>query len=596
MSELASEPSTQREPTAAPPVHDLLLALAGRLDDDILAWARELAAVGEPDQAIELATAALAAERVVLPPTLRAALVAAAHIARTDLNVERALPPGASDPGTRHRFDAAGAPGEAVVAALTALPARRLAGCTLHLTWRQTPAGAAPGPLPRAVVLVEADPDRSPDVLAYLLATELERAGVPASVEVFTAGSRLPAYHVAALGTAREIVRGAVAPDAPAEPDTPAVPDVPAVPDAPTERASRQHLATELADSGRTDTATDVTFSGQFPPTRGGRADEAADEPDPPERSGSGAPLRVVPPPVTAQGVADGVAEPAAVAPDPAPTPPDPPAAESAPDPLSGPLRAPLMAPLLEPRASAPPDEPAPEPAPVEAGSAEHVEPTPAEAELPDEWADDWRSGDWAMPPTGRSDAAVDQPASAGPDASAPENTARRGPSRDLLFRRGAVAGRPRPARAEATEDSLFDSPTRAGAMPPTPDADRPVASAAPDPTRPPADDPLFGPMREVPLFGQGPAPGGRRRRPEPDEPASDAPPVEPGTSGQLSGTERDLLAQLQAELAARQRPSRPYRRAGRSSGTGAVNGHADGPNGDRTRPTWPAERPPGGV
>ena len=57
--------------TAAPPVHDLLLALAGRLDDDLLAWARELLAVGEEDQAVELATAALAAERVVLPPTLR---------------------------------------------------------------------------------------------------------------------------------------------------------------------------------------------------------------------------------------------------------------------------------------------------------------------------------------------------------------------------------------------------------------------------------------------------------------------------------------------------------------------------------------------
>ena len=128
---------------ATPSVHDLLLALAGRLDDDLLSWVRELAAVGEQDQAIELATAALAAERVVLPPTLRAALVAAARAARTDLDVERALPPGASDRGTPHRFDAAAAPGEAVAAALTALPARRLSGCTLSLTWRRTPAGLA---------------------------------------------------------------------------------------------------------------------------------------------------------------------------------------------------------------------------------------------------------------------------------------------------------------------------------------------------------------------------------------------------------------------------------------------------------------------
>ena len=90
-----------------PPVHDLLLALAGRLDDDLLAWARELLAVGEEDQAVELATAALAAERVVLPPTLRDALVAAARAAHTDLDAATALAPGAVEEGTRHRFDAA---------------------------------------------------------------------------------------------------------------------------------------------------------------------------------------------------------------------------------------------------------------------------------------------------------------------------------------------------------------------------------------------------------------------------------------------------------------------------------------------------------
>src|SRR5690349_13242165 len=111
----------------APPVHDLLLALAGRLDDDLVAWTRELLAVGEAGQAVELATAALAAERVVLPHPLRAALVDAARAARTDLDVESALPPPAAEDATPHRFDASAAPGDAVVAALTALPARRLA-------------------------------------------------------------------------------------------------------------------------------------------------------------------------------------------------------------------------------------------------------------------------------------------------------------------------------------------------------------------------------------------------------------------------------------------------------------------------------------
>ena len=40
-----------------------------------------------------------------------------------------------------------------------------------------------------------------------------------------------------------------------------------------------------------------------------------------------------------------------------------------------------------------------------------------------------------------------------------------------------------------------------------------------------------------------------------------------------INSTERDLLAQLQAELADRERRPRPYRRA-RSAAAPAVNGH----------------------
>ena len=214
------EPATAETPCAEPPdsharaqdppdVYDLLLALAGRLDDDLLAWARELVAVGEEGQAVELVTAALAAERVMLPAAVRVAVVAAGRAAHTDLDVGRELAPPVPDDATVHRFDPAAAAGDRVAAVLAGLPARRLAGCTLYLTWRSTPAGAAPGPVPRAVVLVEAGPDRSADVLAYLLATELDRAAVPASVEVFTTGTTLPAYHRAALAAARRIEVGA---------------------------------------------------------------------------------------------------------------------------------------------------------------------------------------------------------------------------------------------------------------------------------------------------------------------------------------------------------------------------------------------------
>ena len=181
--EAPDSPARAQDP---PDVYDLLLALAGRLDDDLLAWARELVAVGEEGQAVELVTAALAAERVMLPAAVRVAVVAAGRAAHTDLDAGRELAPPVPDDATVHRFDPAAASGDRVAAVLAGLPARRLAGCTLYLTWRSTPAGAAPGPVPRAVVLVEAGPDRSADVLAYLLATELDRAAVPASVEVFT--------------------------------------------------------------------------------------------------------------------------------------------------------------------------------------------------------------------------------------------------------------------------------------------------------------------------------------------------------------------------------------------------------------------------
>ena len=43
--------------TSAEATHDLLLDLAGRVDDDLLAWARELVAVGETQHAVELISA-----------------------------------------------------------------------------------------------------------------------------------------------------------------------------------------------------------------------------------------------------------------------------------------------------------------------------------------------------------------------------------------------------------------------------------------------------------------------------------------------------------------------------------------------------------
>ncbi|TQM35783.1 hypothetical protein [Pseudonocardia cypriaca] len=205
--------------------HDLLLALAGRVDDDLLRWARELVALGEDARAVEMLTASLVAARAVLPPQVRSALVAAARTARTDLGPAAALPPPQPETGTEHRF-AAPRHDDPVAGAVRDFPARPLTGCSVLLARRLTPAGAAPGPLPHPVVVVRVhDHTRRADVLAYQLGAALERAGAPASVEVLPANGPAPAYHAAALQAAVEL-RSEVTDDRPWRPAPQAQPQL----------------------------------------------------------------------------------------------------------------------------------------------------------------------------------------------------------------------------------------------------------------------------------------------------------------------------------------------------------------------------------
>jgi hypothetical protein len=104
--------------------------------------------------------------------------------------------------------------------------------------------------------------------------------------------------------------------------------------------------------------------------------------------------------------------------------------------------------------------------------------------------------------------------------------------------------------------------------------------------------------LRAVPPFGEGPPevsvsgvpvhqpgpPPGRRRRPDDNGvPPGPAAPPDSEPSALLNGTERDLLAQLQADLADQERRPRPYRRAGQNGRSHSVNGH--GPGDDRPPP-----------
>jgi hypothetical protein len=194
------EDSTSRGTT-----HDLLLALAGRVDDDLLRWARELVALGEDARAVEMLTASMVAARVVLPPQVHSALVAVAHSTRTDLGPAASLPQPRPEDGTEHRFAPPGGH-DPVAGAVLDFPARPLTGCSVLLARRLTPAGSAPGPLPHPVVLVRVhDRTRHAEVLAYQLGAALERAGAPASVEVLPADGPVPDYHAAALDAAVQL-------------------------------------------------------------------------------------------------------------------------------------------------------------------------------------------------------------------------------------------------------------------------------------------------------------------------------------------------------------------------------------------------------
>ncbi|WP_433504895.1 hypothetical protein ACQP04_36030 [Pseudonocardia halophobica] len=190
----------------APSTHHLLLALAGRVDDDLLATARELVAIGEEPQALEILVATLVADRTALPAPLRSEVVELSRRRAVEFDVDNLLAPAAGSlDGTRHVFGAGPAGADERLAELITSPPP---GSTVRVTWRLTPAGAAPGPVPHPVVLVElSGPGIAPEVVSYRLGAHLTRSGLPASVEAYTPADALPAYQRAALERAREIER-----------------------------------------------------------------------------------------------------------------------------------------------------------------------------------------------------------------------------------------------------------------------------------------------------------------------------------------------------------------------------------------------------
>lgn len=196
--------------------HSLLLSLAGLIDDELLGWCRELTAVGESDYALELVTAEIAADQVRVPANVHAALL---HTGRAQ-GLELPAPDAA--PVMAHRFLAdpasVGYPptaGRAPADVLHTLPARLVRGCRLWQSWRVTPAGSAPTPVPHPVLLMETADGGGADLLAYQVSDLLWQAGVFASVEVFGAGADLDEYHRAALAASTPLETDGVVGTAP---------------------------------------------------------------------------------------------------------------------------------------------------------------------------------------------------------------------------------------------------------------------------------------------------------------------------------------------------------------------------------------------
>ncbi|MEY7973222.1 hypothetical protein AB8O38_14610 [Saccharomonospora xinjiangensis] len=183
-------------------LHNVLLALAGRLDDSALSEARELVARSHLDDAAELAVGALIAGRIMVRPSEQRELALVLEMSRSDAALADQLTVGESVPGYTHRFSRDNDPdagiAEALDRTLQVLPDVR----SVHAVWRNTPAGSVPGPLPQRVVLIEIGPEAHPPAVAFRVDDALRRSGIRAVVEVTGPSAERTDYHEAALATA----------------------------------------------------------------------------------------------------------------------------------------------------------------------------------------------------------------------------------------------------------------------------------------------------------------------------------------------------------------------------------------------------------
>lgn len=226
-------------------LHNLLLALAGRLDDSALSEARELTARARLDEAAELTTGALIAGKLPVRESEQHELGLVLELSRSDATLAEHLTvnDAEADNGVLHHFTGDNQPERGIADALDrtlqVLPDVR----SVHAVWRNTPAGSVPGPLPQRVVLVEIGPDGNPPAAAYRVDAALRRAGIRSVVEVSGPGAERTRYHGQAHDSAVAVWLASGATSAPA-PGRPA----PAKASAVAQEKPGRHVAADAKD------------------------------------------------------------------------------------------------------------------------------------------------------------------------------------------------------------------------------------------------------------------------------------------------------------------------------------------------------------
>ncbi|MGH3625685.1 MAG: hypothetical protein ACRDQ5_28590 [Sciscionella sp.] len=205
-------------------IGDLLLTLAGRLDDDALIEAREFLAIAEMGRAVELTLGCLAAGSIPVTDAEHAELSCLAHRLLLDDRLLDLLVVH-DHASVRHQFTSGcrddPAPEEGVLDALDhvlrVLPDIRGLWCV----WRTTMAGAVPGLVPQRVVLIEVGPAGFAPSTAYRAACALRAADIRGVVEVLRSSGNRPPYHEEALAAARSVPLGGLLSTSTAEPGRP---------------------------------------------------------------------------------------------------------------------------------------------------------------------------------------------------------------------------------------------------------------------------------------------------------------------------------------------------------------------------------------